>query len=177
MDEFLVLFLEKFVLQTRREELHMQFELLCQEGMTVTQYEMRFSQLACHAVWLVPTKREKIKRFIDGLNYGLCFIMARDVATCVRFDEVVEIARCLELVGIQEHEEREAKRPHSLGGFSNASSGGQSYYSRGRSSGPVQTARHVPRGSSISHSSYSARPAQSSFSALPAQSSYHASSA
>ncbi|XP_070057118.1 uncharacterized protein [Nicotiana tomentosiformis] len=53
--EFSVLFLEKFVPQTHREELHRQFEQLCQDGMSVTQYEMRFSELAGHAVWLVPT--------------------------------------------------------------------------------------------------------------------------
>ncbi|XP_070039638.1 uncharacterized protein [Nicotiana tomentosiformis] len=39
--EFSVLFLEKFVLQFRREELRMQFEQLRQDGMSVTQYEMR----------------------------------------------------------------------------------------------------------------------------------------
>ncbi|XP_070046932.1 uncharacterized protein [Nicotiana tomentosiformis] len=143
--------------------------------MTVTQYEIRFSKLARHGIWLIPTQRKKIRRFIDGLNYSIRFIMAREVAMGARFDEVANIARRLELVSRQEHEEREAKRPHSSGVFGSASSGGQSYYSRGRSSRPVQAARHVPRGSSVSHSSYSARPSQSSFSALPEQRSYHAS--
>ncbi|XP_070036747.1 uncharacterized protein [Nicotiana tomentosiformis] len=72
--EFSALFLEKFVPHTHIEELRRQFEQLRQEDITVTHYEMRFSELACHAVWLVPTEREKIRRFIDGLNYRLPFI-------------------------------------------------------------------------------------------------------
>ncbi|XP_070057445.1 uncharacterized protein [Nicotiana tomentosiformis] len=67
--EFSVLFLEKFVPQTHREELHRQFEQLRQDGMSVTQYEMRFSELARHVVWLVPIERVRIRRFIDGLYY------------------------------------------------------------------------------------------------------------
>ncbi|XP_070036823.1 uncharacterized protein [Nicotiana tomentosiformis] len=55
--EFSILFLEKFVLQSRREELCRQFEQLRQDGISVTQYEMRYSELAHHAVWLVPADR------------------------------------------------------------------------------------------------------------------------
>ncbi|XP_070046001.1 uncharacterized protein [Nicotiana tomentosiformis] len=69
--EFTILFLEKFVLQSRREELRRQFEQLHKEGMSMTQYKMRFSELARHAVWLVPTDMERIRRFIDGLTYQL----------------------------------------------------------------------------------------------------------
>ncbi|XP_070045149.1 uncharacterized protein [Nicotiana tomentosiformis] len=91
-----VLFLEMFVQQTRREELRRHFEQLHQEDMPVTQYEMRFSELAHHAVWLVPTERERIRRFIDGLNYGLCFVMTQEIASSARFYEVVDIDRRLE---------------------------------------------------------------------------------
>ncbi|XP_070042623.1 uncharacterized protein [Nicotiana tomentosiformis] len=138
---------------------------------------MRFVELDRHAEWLVPTERENIRRFIDGLNYGLRLIIARELATDAKFDRVVEIARRLEIVCRQEHEEREAKRLHSSGGFSSATSGGQSHYSRVRSSRPVQATRHIPRSSLVSHSSYSAHPPQSSFCALPAPSSYCAPSA
>ncbi|XP_070050823.1 uncharacterized protein [Nicotiana tomentosiformis] len=41
--EFSVLFLEKFMSQSRREELRRQFEQLHHDGMSVMQYEMRFS--------------------------------------------------------------------------------------------------------------------------------------
>nr|XP_009802049.1 PREDICTED: uncharacterized protein LOC104247675 [Nicotiana sylvestris] len=71
--DFLVLFLDKFVLQTRKE-LYRKFEQLRYNGMIVTQYKMRFTNLAHHAVWFIPTKREKIRRFIDGLNYGIRFV-------------------------------------------------------------------------------------------------------
>ncbi|XP_070056991.1 uncharacterized protein [Nicotiana tomentosiformis] len=170
--EFSVLFLEKFVPQTPREELRRQFEKLCHEGMSVTQYEIRFLKLAHHAVWLVPTERKRIRRFIDSLkaiNYGLRFIMSREIMAGARFDEVVEIAIRQEMVRSQEHEEREAKSPHGSGGFNCASSGGQSHHNRGRPYMPTQMACPVRRGESASHGSYSARLGESSFSALPAQ--------
>ncbi|XP_070050611.1 uncharacterized protein [Nicotiana tomentosiformis] len=63
--EFSVLFLEKFMPQTRREKLCRQFEKLRQDGMSVTQNEMRFLELAHHAVLLVPTERERIRRWSD----------------------------------------------------------------------------------------------------------------
>ncbi|XP_070041043.1 uncharacterized protein [Nicotiana tomentosiformis] len=47
--EFSILFLEKFVPQSHREELRRQFEQLYQGDMSVTEYEMRFYELACHA--------------------------------------------------------------------------------------------------------------------------------
>ncbi|XP_070048534.1 uncharacterized protein [Nicotiana tomentosiformis] len=64
--EFSILYLDKFVLQSHREELCRQFEQLRQDGMSMTQYEMTFSELARLAVRLVPTDRERIKRFIYG---------------------------------------------------------------------------------------------------------------
>ncbi|XP_070037128.1 uncharacterized protein [Nicotiana tomentosiformis] len=105
--EFSVIFLEKFVPPARREK-----------------YEMRFSELARHTIWLVPTERERIRRFIDGLTYHLHFAMTRESVSGVRFDEVVDIARRLEMVHNQECEEREAKRPHGLGGFNSVPSRG-----------------------------------------------------
>ncbi|XP_070039574.1 uncharacterized protein [Nicotiana tomentosiformis] len=136
--------------------------------MVVTLYEMRFAKLARHASWLVPTERERIKRFIDGLNYGLRFSMAREVMTGVRFVQVVDIARRLELVLSQEGEEREAKRPQGSSGFSSASSGGQPHHNRGRPYRAAKIARPVHRGASASNGSYIDHLGHSSFSALPA---------
>ncbi|XP_070029951.1 uncharacterized protein [Nicotiana sylvestris] len=48
--QFLILFLEKYVLHSHREELRRQFEQLHQGDMTVSQYEIRFSELARHAI-------------------------------------------------------------------------------------------------------------------------------
>ncbi|XP_070035475.1 uncharacterized protein [Nicotiana tomentosiformis] len=98
--EFSVLFLEKFVPQSRREE-----------------YEMRFSELARHAVWLVPTDRERIRR---------------DRVSSATFDEVVHIARQIEIVRSQEHGERETKRPRGPSDFNGVASGGQFYHGKGR---------------------------------------------
>ncbi|XP_070040817.1 uncharacterized protein [Nicotiana tomentosiformis] len=149
--EFSVIVLEKFVPQNHREKLHMQFEQLLQEGMYVTQCETNFLELAHHAVWLVPTEKEMIRSFIDGLTYQLHFVMTRETVPGATFDEVVDIARQLEMVRSQECEEREYKRPRGLGGFSGISLGGQSHHNRGSPYRPAQTARPAHRGASVSH--------------------------
>ncbi|XP_070040414.1 uncharacterized protein [Nicotiana tomentosiformis] len=76
-------------------------------------------------VWLVPTDRESIKRFIDGLTYQLRLLMSRERVSGATFDEVVDIARYIEVVRSQEHDEREAKRPRGPADFSGVPSGGQ----------------------------------------------------
>ncbi|XP_070046853.1 uncharacterized protein [Nicotiana tomentosiformis] len=138
--------------------------------MSVTQYEMRFSELARHVVWLVPTERERIRRFIDRFTYHLHFFMTRESVSGARFNELVDIARRLELVHSQGHEEREAKRPYGSGGFSGVPSKGQFHHSRGRPYRPTQMARPIYRGPSASHGSFSARLGQLSLSTLPSQS-------
>ncbi|XP_070057159.1 uncharacterized protein [Nicotiana tomentosiformis] len=135
---------------------------------------MRFSELARHAIYLIPTERERINRFIDGLNYRPRFDLTREIASGARFDEVVDIARRLEQVRSEECEEREAKMPCGSGGFSSASSGGQSHHNRGCPYRPAQMACPVHRGALASHGSYNTRPGQPSLSALPAQSSSRA---
>ncbi|XP_070034448.1 uncharacterized protein [Nicotiana tomentosiformis] len=122
--EFSVLFLEKLVPQSRREELCRQFEQLRLDGMSVTHYNMRFSELARYPVWLVPTDRERIRRFIDGLTYQLQLLMTRERVSGASFDEVVDIARQIEVVHSQERGEREAKRPRGPGDFCDVLSGG-----------------------------------------------------
>lgn len=57
----------------------------------MTQYEMRFSELARHAIWLALIERERIRRLIDGLSYQLHFFMTRENTSGARFDEVVDI--------------------------------------------------------------------------------------
>ncbi|XP_070046908.1 uncharacterized protein [Nicotiana tomentosiformis] len=137
---------------------------------------MRFSDLARHAVWLVLTDRERIRRFIDGLIYQLQLLITREWVSGGTFDEMVDIAQQIEMVRSQKREEREAKRPQGSGGPRGVHSGGQSYHSRGRPYRPAQTTRPTHLGASVSRGSYSARSGQSSFSALPTQSSHHASS-
>ncbi|XP_070057431.1 uncharacterized protein [Nicotiana tomentosiformis] len=154
--------------ERRREELRRQFEQLRQDGMSLTQYEMRFSELARHAVWLVPTDKERIRRFIEGLTYQLRLLMTRERVSGATFDEVVDIARHIEMVRSQERGEREAKRPHGPGDFSDVPSGGQFYRGRGRPYRHAQTGRPVHHGASFSHGLYSYHQDQSSLSALSA---------
>ncbi|XP_070042693.1 uncharacterized protein [Nicotiana tomentosiformis] len=93
--------------------------------MSVTQHEMRFSELARHTVRLVPTGRERIRRFIDGLSFQLRLLMTMERVSVVTFYEVVDIARQIEMVQGKERTKREAKRPRGQGGSSGAPQGGQ----------------------------------------------------
>ncbi|XP_070040084.1 uncharacterized protein [Nicotiana tomentosiformis] len=154
--------------QSRREEMHRQFKQLRQDGMSVTQYEMRFSELAHHAVWLVPTDKERIRRFIDGLTYQLRLLMTRESVSGATFDEVVDISRQIEIVHSQERGEGEAKRLHGPGDLSSVPLGGQIYRGRGRSYRHAQTGHPVQRGASSNHGSYSSHQGQPSLGALPA---------
>ncbi|XP_070049540.1 uncharacterized protein [Nicotiana tomentosiformis] len=131
---------------------------------------MRFSELAHHVVWLVPTDRERIRRFIDGLTYQLRLLITRERVSGATFDEVVDIARQIEMVHSQEHGEGEAKRPRRPGDFSGVLSGGQLYHDRGHPYGHAQMGRPVHLGISSDHGSYSSHQGLSSLSALPAQS-------
>ncbi|XP_070028924.1 uncharacterized protein [Nicotiana sylvestris] len=108
--EFSTLFLEKWIPQSQREELRRQFEWLSQGDMTVSQYEARFSELARYASWIVPTDWERIKRFVDGLNYHFRILMTRERVLGISFEDAVDIARDIETARRQEREEREAKR-------------------------------------------------------------------
>ncbi|XP_070029602.1 uncharacterized protein [Nicotiana sylvestris] len=72
---------------------------------------MRFSELARHAIWLVPTDRERIRR---------------ERLTSATFEEVIDIVREIESVSRQEREERKAKRPQGFGSYSSAPSRGSS---------------------------------------------------
>ncbi|XP_070046964.1 uncharacterized protein [Nicotiana tomentosiformis] len=119
--QFSGLFLEKFMPQSRREELRSQLEQLRQGDMSVIQYEMIFSELARHAIWLIPTDRKRIRRFIYGLTFQLRLLMTRESVSDATFDEVVDIARQIEMVHSQEWVEREAKRPCGSGDFERCS--------------------------------------------------------
>nr|XP_009791227.1 PREDICTED: uncharacterized protein LOC104238537 [Nicotiana sylvestris] len=142
--------------------------------MSVTRYEMKFSQLARHATWMIPTYRERIRRFVDGLNYSLGILMTRERVLGASFEEVVDITRDIETVRRIEREEREAKRPRGSGSFSGAPSRGQFQRGRGRSFRPPQPARpeYSRTSSDCGHQGF--QQGQSLLNALPAQSSSYA---
>ena len=72
--------------------------MVATRDMTVSQYELKFSELARHAIWLVPTDRERIGRFVDGLTYHLRILMTRERVMGSMFEEVVDISREIESV-------------------------------------------------------------------------------
>ncbi|XP_070046523.1 uncharacterized protein [Nicotiana tomentosiformis] len=133
-DQFSQLFLEKFIPFTPREEYHRQFERLQQGSMTVIQYETRFVHLARHAIGLFPTERERVRRFIDGLNFNIR-LLANETGDDIYFERAVDISRRIEMVRGQERGLVSDKRPRHSGGFSGASTGGRGTFGR----------RHPPR--------------------------------
>ncbi|XP_070033004.1 uncharacterized protein [Nicotiana tomentosiformis] len=84
-EQFSQLFLEKFVPITVREEYHRHFECLQQGSMTVSQYETRFVDLTRHSIILLPTKKERVRRFIDGLTYTIRLQMAKETGSDISF--------------------------------------------------------------------------------------------
>ncbi|XP_070050032.1 uncharacterized protein [Nicotiana tomentosiformis] len=102
--------------------------------MTVSEYAIRFSELARHVPILVCTIREQVCRFIEWLNYDFKICMARELQADIPFQQVVDIARMLERVRSEEKEAKEAKRSRNSGGFSGFSSADMSHHGRGSSS-------------------------------------------
>nr|XP_016439407.1 PREDICTED: uncharacterized protein LOC107765294 [Nicotiana tabacum] len=68
---FSEMFMRKFVPQTLRDEFHTEFEQLRQGAISVSKYAIRFSELSRHAPALVATVRDRVRRFIERLNYAL----------------------------------------------------------------------------------------------------------
>jgi len=66
--------------------------------MTVTQYETRFIDLARHALVILPTERERVRRFIDGLIQSIRLQMAKEAKTKITFQEAANVARRVEMV-------------------------------------------------------------------------------
>ncbi|XP_070035731.1 uncharacterized protein [Nicotiana tomentosiformis] len=85
--------------------------------MSLSEYAVRFSDLARHAPALVATVRERVRRFIEGFRYDIRFSMAREIESDVSFQQVLGIARRVEGMLDQEREdsrghEREYMRDH-----------------------------------------------------------------
>ncbi|XP_070034947.1 uncharacterized protein [Nicotiana tomentosiformis] len=128
--QFSEMFLREFVPQTLRDAWCIEFEQLCQDTMTVSEYAIRFSELSRHAPTLVPIVRERVRRFIEGLIYGSRFNMARELETDTPFQQVVEIARRMEGMRCHENEDKEAKSPCGPGGSTDPYFGGRIRHGR-----------------------------------------------
>ncbi|XP_070057412.1 uncharacterized protein [Nicotiana tomentosiformis] len=142
-DQFSQLFLEKFIPFTLREDHRKRFEHLQQGSMTVTHYETQFVDLARHAIVLLPTERERVRRFIDGLTFSIRLQMAKESGDDISFQRTVDIARWIEIVCGQDRGMVSDKRPCHFGSFSGASSGDRGSFGRGCPPRTIQLALQV----------------------------------
>ncbi|XP_070015031.1 uncharacterized protein [Nicotiana sylvestris] len=94
--QFTQLFLDKYIPPSEREELRYQFEHLEQGQMYETDYEVRFSELSHHALMILPTDVERVRRFVAGLHLDIRASMAREVEIGTEYQLVVDIARRIE---------------------------------------------------------------------------------
>ncbi|XP_070036998.1 uncharacterized protein [Nicotiana tomentosiformis] len=101
-DQFSELFLEKFISFTLREDYHKLFKRLQQGSMIVTQYETRFVDLARYAIILLPTEREKVRKFIDRLTFIIMLQMTEETGDDISFQRAIDITRRIEMVHSQE---------------------------------------------------------------------------
>ncbi|XP_070042667.1 uncharacterized protein [Nicotiana tomentosiformis] len=127
------------------------FEQVHQGTMKVSEYAIRFSGLSHHALALVSTVRDQVRRFIDGLNYDLRFSIARGLEIDTPFQLVVEIAHRLERMRGQDREDREAKMPRDSRGFSGARAPIVARHGRGYVSRPVHSALPSTRSALATH--------------------------
>ena len=97
-------------------------ERLLQHGMTVAQYEAKFTELSMHAKDMVDMEEKKVRRFLKGLrppiHDQLVVLMLTEYRDVVNRDLVVE--RCLvDLQRVIEwrNEKRGGARPQGGDGF------------------------------------------------------------
>ncbi|XP_070050859.1 uncharacterized protein [Nicotiana tomentosiformis] len=138
-DQFTHLFLEKYIPPSEIEELRGQFKRLCQGHLSLTDYDVRFTDLSCHVAIILPTNAERVRRFIASLYPKI---------------QVVDIARRIEHIHNRSGEfaPRE-KRPQQFGGFNGAPPGCRGQFMRGQPSRSMQSApppaRSAPRDASL----------------------------
>ncbi|XP_070040667.1 uncharacterized protein [Nicotiana tomentosiformis] len=94
--EFTQLFLDRYIPPSKKEELWYKFGQFEQGRMSVTDYEERFSESSRHALMILPTDVERVRRFFVGLHSGIRANMAREVEMGTSYQLVVMIARRIE---------------------------------------------------------------------------------
>ncbi|WRX26032.1 Retrotransposon gag domain - like 10 [Theobroma cacao] len=94
-EEFTQAFMDRFLPESVRDAKTQEFETLMQAlGMTVSDYDIQFTQLSRYALYLVQTEKERIKRFIKGLHEPIYKILVSQ--RFQSYPEVVDAARKLE---------------------------------------------------------------------------------
>ncbi|XP_069149936.1 uncharacterized protein [Solanum lycopersicum] len=94
--EFTQVFLSKFVPRSEREHKTAEFEGLQQNGMSVAEYEGKFHVLARHALMILPTEAERVRRFVKGLIILIRLGVSQVAASGVPFQKVVDVSKELE---------------------------------------------------------------------------------
>ncbi|XP_070031931.1 uncharacterized protein [Nicotiana tomentosiformis] len=163
------MFLRDFVPQTLRDAWSTEFEQLRQGTMTVSEYAISFKELSRHAPTLVSTVRERVCRFIEGLNYVIRFNIDQELEADTPYQQVVEIVRRSEGMRSHEREDREAKGPRDYGGYNGARAPTATYYGRGYVSRPVHLALPASTGAPATPRSQVAHFAQLLSSVHPAR--------
>ncbi|XP_017976442.1 PREDICTED: uncharacterized protein LOC108661959 [Theobroma cacao] len=94
--EFSTAFLDQFLPLSVRNARAREFETLIQtSSMTVLEYDIKFTQLAKYAPYLVSTEEIKIQRFVDGLVEPLFRAVASQDFTT--YSAVVDCAQRIEM--------------------------------------------------------------------------------
>ncbi|XP_060171750.1 uncharacterized protein LOC132602941 [Lycium barbarum] len=140
-DEFTSAFLDHFMPIEVREAKAEQFLKLKQNGRSVQDYYLEFISLAKHAPHMVPDMREKVRRFVGGLDphlYDGANIVAQNggmtISKIVAFVQGNE-TRLKEEESLQKEKDKEFnKRVKSTGQFSG---NGNRKFFKNRSAGPT----------------------------------------
>ncbi|XP_070045706.1 uncharacterized protein [Nicotiana tomentosiformis] len=133
--------------------------------MTATQYESRFVDLAHHALLLLPTEGERVRRFIEGLTHPIKLQMSKETGSEISFQAAANVAWRIEMVLAHERSQRSDKRPRQFGGFSGVSSGGRGNFGRGHPPRQFHSSLHASPDASESHSPIMPYSRQPTFSA------------
>ncbi|XP_070054907.1 uncharacterized protein [Nicotiana tomentosiformis] len=133
------MFLREYVPQDLRDSWRIEFELLRQGAMIVSEYAVRFDDLARHAPALVTTARERVRQFIEGLHPSIGISMVTELEMDIPYQQVVSIARRLEGMLARDREERKAKRSRETGSYS-GDRAPAAHYGRGYVDCPVHSA-------------------------------------
>ncbi|XP_070056797.1 uncharacterized protein [Nicotiana tomentosiformis] len=115
--------------------------------MSVTDYEVRFSELSRHALMILSTDAERVQRFVAGQYSGIRANMAREVEMGTSYQLVVEIARRIE--GYRQRRRgqmQQDKRARFSREFRGAPSRGRGQFGRVQHSRPSYSSPPPPRG-------------------------------
>ncbi|XP_074342655.1 uncharacterized protein LOC141680287 [Apium graveolens] len=127
-DIFKKIFLEKYFPRYMQTQIELKFFDLKQEGMTVGEYEKKFTELARFVGDYVDTDEKRTKRFQQGLKPWLrSRVAAFELAT---YAEVVQKAMVIEGEKDQNSKEKDSKKRKfgsSGGGSAHGSQGGKNF--------------------------------------------------